>query len=135
MNVETVEMPGNNGGSIYFTTAADPANGTVYVVCKNVPSIIKLAPPGAGRGGRGNADAAGGPMAAADRECGACDAGAAGRATYEQNCQSCHGADLSGTNAPKLSDVVARLGGPTTREIVGGGRGDMPASARCRRRP
>ena len=127
MNVETVEMPGNNGGSIYFTTAADPANGTVYVVCKNVPSIIKLAPPGAGRGGRGNADAAGGPMAAPTANAAPATPERQGRATYEQNCQSCHGADLSGTNAPKLSDVVARLGGPTTREIVGGGRGDMPA--------
>ena len=35
-------MPGNNGGSIYFTTAADAAHGMVYVICKNVPSLIKL---------------------------------------------------------------------------------------------
>jgi len=118
-----VEMPGNNGGSIFFTTAADAASGTVYVVCKNVPSIIKLGAPGAGRG-RGNAGAAGGPPTAnATPPTPALQ----GRAIYEQNCQNCHGADLSGTGAPRLSDVVARLGEQNTRNIIGGGRADMPS--------
>ncbi len=125
--IDTVEMPGNNGGSIFYTTAADAASGTVYVVVKNVPSIIKLGdganPGGAGGRGRGNAAAAGGPPGA-----GAAPPNPArqGRAIFEQNCQSCHGADLNSASV-HLSDVVARLGAQQTRDIIGGGRGDMPS--------
>jgi quinoprotein glucose dehydrogenase len=131
---ETVEMPGNNGGSIFFTTAADAASGTVYVVTKNVPSLIKLvdnpratAPaPAAGRG-RGNStpppvSIAAAPAAAAVPPTPAQQ----GRAIYEQNCQLCHGADLKG-NGTSLDTVIARRGAPSTRDIIGRGQGDMPS--------
>ena len=33
-----------NGGALFFGTGADPANGTVYVESKDMPSIVKLVP-------------------------------------------------------------------------------------------
>jgi quinoprotein glucose dehydrogenase len=154
---ETVEMPGNNGGSIFFTSAADPANGLVYVIAKNVPSIIKLvdnprpsSPPmaGAGRGGRGPADAPagrGGRGGADGQAAGRGNAGGQGRggqgrglaavtpaqqgrAIYEQNCQLCHGSDLRGSGSSiRLDDVVARIGETRVRDIVTHGQADMPS--------
>ncbi|HUP03793.1 MAG TPA: PQQ-binding-like beta-propeller repeat protein [Bryobacteraceae bacterium] len=136
--VETVEMPGNNGGSIYFTTAADPEHGMAYVVTKNAPSLIQLTdnPRGANApAGRGRGNAAGGNAAneaAANVMGGRAGAATAperqGRAIYEQNCQLCHGADLKGNgSAAKLDDIVARLGQQHVRDIVGRGEGDMPS--------
>src|SRR3954452_8928128 len=47
---ETVQMPGNNGGANFWGTAADPTDGSVYVVTKNVPAFLKLVDdPAAGR--------------------------------------------------------------------------------------
>jgi quinoprotein glucose dehydrogenase len=135
---ETVQMPGNNGGSIFFTTAADAGSGTVYVVAKNAPSLIKLvdnpraisqqAAAGPGRGlsdpgaGRGAADPGGaaGPITP-ERQ---------GRAVYEQNCQLCHGPELKGSGtASRLDNVVSRVGEQRTREIIGRGQGKMPSFA------
>jgi quinoprotein glucose dehydrogenase len=141
---ETVEMPGNNGGSIFFTTAADGANGLVYVISKNVPSLIKLVdnpratmPAGARGGGRGGADAAGGGRGEigsaeqAGNSAGGAPATAAarqGRAIYDQNCSLCHGAELKGSGtAAKLEDVVARKGVQRVREVIGRGQGKMPS--------
>jgi quinoprotein glucose dehydrogenase len=131
--VETIQMPGNNGGSIFFHTAANPASGTVYVISKNVPSFIKLTDNpratmpggGAGRGGRGNANPGGGAAAAGalpatpERQ---------GRAIYEQNCQRCHGADLKGSGfASRLEGIVARVGEARVRDTIERGEGDMPS--------
>jgi quinoprotein glucose dehydrogenase len=52
---EVVHMPGNQGGSNWGSTAANPADGSVYVIGFNVPTLIRLLKPGevrAGRGGR-----------------------------------------------------------------------------------
>jgi len=38
----TVEMPGNNGGANWSGAAVDPTNGTLFVVSKDLPSILKL---------------------------------------------------------------------------------------------
>jgi quinoprotein glucose dehydrogenase len=38
----TVEMPGNNGGANWSGAAVDPPNGTLFVVSKDLPSILKL---------------------------------------------------------------------------------------------
>jgi len=140
---ETVEMPGNNGGSIYYTTAAAPEQGMVFVIAKHVPSIIKLtenprpsSPPaagaaragriGVGGGGGGQQAAARGGRAGAGR--GPATPAQQGRAIYEQNCQLCHGNDLKGGGgAPKLEDIVARLGETKVRDIITHGEADMPA--------
>jgi glucose dehydrogenase len=39
----TVEMPGNNGGANWGGTAIDPANGSLFVVSKDLPAMLRLA--------------------------------------------------------------------------------------------
>ena len=50
---EVVHMPGNQGGSNWGSTAANPNDGTVYVIGFNVPTILRLLKPGEVRTGRG----------------------------------------------------------------------------------
>lgn len=126
---DTILMPSVNGGSLFFSTGADPTNGTVYVLGKDMPSIIKLVPAGestaanagglipdrprpAGRGG------APGIQVTAERR---------GRYVYEQNCQVCHGPDLKGDRGPAIDQVVSRLGADSTQVVITKGRGGMPA--------
>ena len=117
--VDTILMPSVNGGALFFGTGADPTNGTVYVLGKDMPSILKLVPAGestasnAGglipdrpRGGRG------GPQAFA-----AMTAERRGRTVYEQSCQVCHGPELKGDRGPQIDQ-----------------RGE-PARRRCDARP
>ena len=59
----TIQMPGNNGGANWGSSAVDPTNGTMYIVSKELPMAIKLNAPAAG-GGRG----AGGGGRGAQRE-------------------------------------------------------------------
>jgi quinoprotein glucose dehydrogenase len=40
----TVQMPGNNGGANWGGAAVDPTNGTLYVVSKDLPAMLKLEP-------------------------------------------------------------------------------------------
>jgi quinoprotein glucose dehydrogenase len=39
----TIEMPGNNGGANWSGAAVDPANGTLFVVSKDLPALLRLA--------------------------------------------------------------------------------------------
>jgi glucose dehydrogenase len=39
---DTVEMPGNNGGANFGGAAVDPEHGTMFVVSKDFPAILKL---------------------------------------------------------------------------------------------
>src|SRR5262245_10680736 len=39
----TVQMPGNNGGANWSGAAVDPAKGTLFVVSKDLPAMLKLA--------------------------------------------------------------------------------------------
>ena len=52
---EVVHMPGNQGGSNWGSTAANPSDGSVYVIGFNVPTLIRLLKPGDVRSGRGGA--------------------------------------------------------------------------------
>src|SRR5439155_21601426 len=61
----TIQMPGNNGGANWGSSAVDPTKGTMYVVNKNLPTLIKLAIPGAPRGGGGRGAGAAGAGAGA----------------------------------------------------------------------
>jgi len=61
----TVEMPGNNGGSNFGGAAIDPEHGTMFIVSKDFPAMLKLSL-SVGRGGRGGGRGRGG--AAADDE-------------------------------------------------------------------
>jgi quinoprotein glucose dehydrogenase len=110
---DTIAMPGNQGGSNWGTTAADPQKGLVFVVGVNQVAILKLedvtkrtlAP---GRGG-GNA------------------ALQAGFAAYQQYCTGCHGANLGGAlpGVPSLVGITDRMGEDAIKAIVTGGKGQM----------
>ena len=41
---DTIQMPGNNGGANWGGAAADPGNGKLFVVSKDLPAILKLVP-------------------------------------------------------------------------------------------
>jgi quinoprotein glucose dehydrogenase len=103
----------------------------VYVLGKDMPSIIKLVPAGestasnagglipdrprAGRGGRGGPQLAG---LTPER---------IGRTVYEQNCQTCHGPGLKGDRGPGIDDAVSRIGADAIQTVVTKGKGGMPA--------
>jgi quinoprotein glucose dehydrogenase len=40
----TIQMPGNNGGANWGGAAVDPTKGTLFVVSKDLPAILKLVP-------------------------------------------------------------------------------------------
>ena len=104
---ETVAQPGANGGANWGNTAANPRSGVVYVISEDLPSFYRLSdsPPGGG-------------AAAVER----------GRGSYSQSCQSCHGADRSGSaNAPPLTGLSSRVEFEDFRQVVLSGRGHMPA--------
>ncbi len=118
----TVSMPGNQGGSNWGTTAADPAKGIVYVLNVDEPAYLKLDkdPPinggnglllGSARNGR-NGGAATSP----------------GQTLYSTNCQGCHGEDRNGSGSvPSLVNIVVRLPADAIKTTVTGGKGQMPA--------
>jgi quinoprotein glucose dehydrogenase len=58
----SVQMPGHNGGANFGTSAVDPDRGEFYVVHKSLPTMIRLALPGAGRGGGGGGRGGGPPI-------------------------------------------------------------------------
>jgi len=53
----SVELPGHNGGANWGSSAINPTKGTFYIVSKELPTFLRILPPGAptGRGGRGAA--------------------------------------------------------------------------------
>jgi quinate dehydrogenase (quinone) len=46
----TIQMPGNNGGANFGGAAIDPEHGTMFVVSKDWPAMLKLTPPTASTG-------------------------------------------------------------------------------------
>ncbi len=115
----TVSMPGNQGGSNWGTTAADPNKGLVFVLGVDAPAYLKLVEsqndqePGFGSS-RGSGTGRG--MAAQ------------GLTVYQANCQTCHGAGAEGTGtAPSLLEVTSKLGVEGVRSVVKGGRDAMPS--------
>jgi quinoprotein glucose dehydrogenase len=125
--VDTILMPSVNGGALFFGSGADPATGIVYVLGKDMPSILKLVPAGeslasnAGglipdrpRAGRGGPQGAG---FTAERR---------GRTVYEQSCQACHGPELKGDRGPQIDNAVTKLGAAATRTVIAKGKGAMP---------
>jgi quinoprotein glucose dehydrogenase len=112
---DTISMPGNQGGSNWGTTAADPHKGMVFVVGVNQVAILKLedvtkrtVDPARG----------GGPGGAALQ---------AGYAAYQQHCNGCHGPDLRGRlpGVASLVGVTDRMGEDAIKAVVTGGQGEM----------
>lgn len=125
--VDTILLPSVNGGALFFGSAADPTNGTVFVVSRDMPSIIKLVPEG-----QSTAENAGGLIPDRPRPAGrggpqfAATPGQRGRAFYDQSCQTCHGPELKGDRGPQIDNVVARLGPDATRDVIVKGKAGMP---------
>jgi len=127
---DTINLPSVNGGALFFSTGADAANGTVYVLSKDMPSIVKLVAEGqsttANAGGLVPSREAGAAAPPARARLGAPPTPEQmGRAVYEQNCQFCHGPALKGDRGPALDTVVSRLGTDGTKTVITNGR---PAS-------
>ena len=131
----TVQTPGDQGGSNWGTTAANPNNGTVYVLGVNAPAVIRLAESAPGipaptdafgrqGGGRG---AAGGSGRGAAGGRGPATQALAGRTVFTENCQVCHGADLKGGAGPSLVDIGLKMDMDAARAIVQGGKDAMPS--------
>jgi quinoprotein glucose dehydrogenase len=113
--IDTVAIPGANGGANWGNTAAHPTNGSVYVQSINVPSIYRLTLEAPGPGGNPVRP----PAAPAVLE--------RGRTLYTERCQTCHGPDLLGMGTmPSLAGVTGRLSPEGLREIISGGRQAMP---------
>ena len=107
----TVQMPGNNGGANWGGDAVDPTTGTLYVVSKDLPALLKLVP---------------------ETRLQAFKTGTAeqrGRAVYEAKCQLCHHADLKGQppSVPSLVNITSRLNVEQLKGTVVHGGGLMPA--------
>ena len=108
---ETIALPGARGGSNWGTTAADPANGMVYLLTQDWPSFIpevaeRILPRGGGRYG----------------------ATTTGKTIFQSNCARCHGADRQGSAiAPSLGDLDSQLNFDEFHQLVTSGSGDMPA--------
>jgi quinoprotein glucose dehydrogenase len=117
---DTIQMPGNQGGANWGTTAADPEKGLVFVVGVNQMAILKLEDVKTRKvviePGRG------GPLPP-----GAGVALQAGFTAYRQHCNVCHGADLRGAlpGAANLIGVTERMGQDAIKAIVTGGQGEM----------
>jgi quinoprotein glucose dehydrogenase len=128
VGVDTINLPSVNGGALFFSTGADAASGTVYVVSKDMPSIVKLVPAGESTAANAGESIPSRPRKAAGaRRAGFPTQEEMGRAVYEQTCQVCHGPELKGDRGPALDTVVSRLGVDATRTIITNGRGGMPS--------
>jgi quinoprotein glucose dehydrogenase len=113
---DTLEIPGNRGGSNWATTASNPSRGVMYVVSVDAPSILKLAPVHAAAGGIGQIASLGLPS------------DPAGLTVYQTHCQACHGESLQGSSdIPSLRGITNRLSIEEIQGIVQNGRGRMPA--------
>ena len=53
----SIQLPGHNGGANWGSVAADPERGRVFVVTKELPTVLTISEPGAGGRGRGGAAA------------------------------------------------------------------------------
>ncbi len=131
LGVDTLFLPSVNGGALFFGTGADPTNGTVYVLNRDLPSIVKLVP-----AGESTSPNAGGLIPSRPphpggvrRRSGFPTPEEMGRAVYEQNCEMCHGPALKGDRGPAIDTAMTRLGAEATRAAIMKGKGMMPPFA------
>jgi quinoprotein glucose dehydrogenase len=111
---DTIEMPGNHGGVNWGMTAANPANGTMYIVSMDIPAILKnerREPPSLWQI----------PSRAAPA--------VQGKAVYHVYCERCHGLERTGAPPaiPSLVDAPSTFGAQTIKAVVNYGLNDMPA--------
>lgn len=126
---DTINLPSVNGGALFFSTGADPTNGTVYVLSKDMPSILKLVPAGESTTANAGGLIPSRPLnhPSTRTHPGFPTQEQMGRAVYEQNCQFCHSPELKGNRGPALDTVFSRLGADATRSTILHGRATMPS--------
>jgi quinoprotein glucose dehydrogenase len=101
---DTIEVPGELGGSNWGGTAADPTTGVLYVRSIDGPAIHRLRD----------------SERSQVRIVPGMTAEQLGFAYYMQHCVACHGPDRTGITSPR------QLGAERFRKIVRGGQGQMP---------
>lgn len=108
---EVIHMPGNQGGTNFGMTSANPTDGSVYVMAFNYPTLIKFLPAGQSRQRAGGG------------------AGGSGAQIYSQNCAVCHGADRAGQpgSIPPLTGIADHLTRDQIQTTIHDGRGRMPS--------
>ena len=111
--INTMEIPGNNGGANWGSTAIDPMRGWLYVASKEYPSMLKLE----------EKETTAGTFLVSDPPA------QVGKAVYMANCQQCHKPDLAGQmpEVPPLTGVIGKLGAEQVMKVVRNGQGPMPS--------
>jgi quinoprotein glucose dehydrogenase len=109
---ETVQIPGARGGNNRGASASDPAKGLVFVTTSDYPSFTNIQ----------------GPALAVNPNAGGRRGAAVIPPEYQQNCQTCHGADLAGGgDIPGLAGIASRINLADFSLVVRSGKGQMPA--------
>ena len=112
----TIEIPGNNGGANWGSSAVDPVKGTMYIVSKELPMGIKLNAPGENgqwRNCNSNAAAARG----GGRGRGAGSGSAAGNGAPEQAAAGGRGGARGGGRGGRGGGNAAAPAGPVTAPV------------------
>jgi len=111
LNRETVAIPGSVGGTNLGNTAANPAEGIVYVLNQSYPSIF-------------------GKLQTRQEILDAQPQRVGGPVDFSQlrTCMMCHGLDFSGSVGPSLLNIGNRLNFSAFKQVVSRGRGEMPAN-------
>jgi quinoprotein glucose dehydrogenase len=109
---DTVEMPGNNGGANFGGAAIDPTDGSLYVVSKDLPSMLKL------------------ELSSQVSSVGNLEEH--GRSLFEANCSLCHGSNRQGKppGIPSLVDITTRRSDDQIKSVLRYGQGAMPSFAK-----
>ncbi|MHC1765480.1 MAG: PQQ-binding-like beta-propeller repeat protein [Verrucomicrobiia bacterium] len=104
----TIIFPGFDGGAEWGGAAVDPRRGILYVNANEMPWILKMVRNESGFAGSG------------------------GHQIYNQICAACHGISRSGDPArayPSLENIRQKLDRKAIVDLLGQGRGTMPAFA------
>ena len=122
LNGDSISMPGNQGGSNWGTTAADPRRGLVFVTGVNQVAILRvndIEDPAIASRGRG-AGGGGGNQVNMSQV-------GQGQKAYATYCAACHGPDQKPLipGIPSLLGVTDRLDPESVRVIVTEGRNNM----------
>ena len=102
----TIQMPGNNGGANWGGAAIDPPNGSLFVVSKDLPCLLKLESEETVTSRTANTPEQKGQL------------------SYAKHCLTCHGADR--TRQPSIADAPIRLTRRQIENAIRQGQGPMP---------
>jgi quinoprotein glucose dehydrogenase len=121
VGIESVSMPGNQGGANWGVTAGNPRKGYVFVLGVNQVALLKLEDVKTRDGSPAGSGAPGGQPPVSG------DTLTRGLNAYRQSCGSCHGADMRGAmpGVPSIVGVTSRMDPDAIRALVQEGQGQM----------